>query len=130
MESSTKKCSNLETEDYRIQKRLPPTFPRRKNDVFVNQKSPFIAQFNKCKSLLSNGEKEICIHGLGASVNTAVNLALQIKSYFLDTVELDTNTSTVTLVDDFIPTTDKRKYHTEYRKNSAIHIKVKYVVNA
>ena len=122
--------SNLDQEDYQFQKRLPPTFPRRKNDVYINQKSPFIAQFSKCKSLLSNGEKEICIHGLGASVNTAVNLALQLKSYFLDTVVLDTNTSTVNLVDDYIPTTNKGRHRTEYRKNSAILIKIRHVTNS
>lgn len=127
MENTAKKNSDLDVEEYRFQKRLPPTFPRHKNDVYINHKSPFIAQFNKCKSLLSNGDKEICIHGLGASVNTAINLALQLKSYFLDTVVLDTNTSTVNLVDDFIPTTNKGKYRTEFRKNSAVHIKIRYV---
>ena len=127
MDNFPKKRMNVETEDYQILKRLPPTFPRRKNDVFINQKSPFIAQFNKCKSLISNGEKEICIHGLGASVNTAVNLALQLKAYFLGTVALDTNTSTVTLVDDYLPSSNKGKYRTEYRKNSAIHITVRLV---
>lgn len=130
MDNLPKKKSNLELEEYQIIKRLPPTFPRRKNDVFINQKSPFIAQFNKCKSLISNGEMEICIHGLGASVNTAVNLALQLKAYFLDTVVLHTNTSTVTLVDDYIPSSNKGKYRTEYRKNSAIHITVRLVKNS
>lgn len=127
MDNFPKKKVNPESEDYQIVKRLPPTFPRRKNDVFVNQKSSFIAQFNKCKSLITNGEKEMCIHGLGASVNTAVNLALQLKSYFLDTIVLDTNTSTVTLVDDYIPSSNKGKYRTEFRKNSAIHITVRNV---
>lgn len=127
MDNLPKKKTDIDPEEYQIIKRLPPTFPRRKNDVFINQKSPFIAQFNKCKSLISNGEKEICIHGLGASVNTAVNLALQLKAYFLDTVVLHPNTSTVTLVDDYIPSSNKGKYRTEYRKNSAIHITVRLV---
>lgn len=126
----TVKNPDLCIEDYRFAKRLPPTFPRRRNDVYINQKSPFIVQFNKCKSLLSNGEKEICIHGLGASVNTAVNLALQLKSFFLDTVVLDSNTSTVNLVDDFIPTTNRGKCKTETRKNSAIHITIRHVTNS
>lgn len=38
------------------------------------------------------------IHGMGAAVNRAVNLALQIESKFLGTVQLSVNTSTTTLV--------------------------------
>ncbi|KFM66911.1 Ribonuclease P protein subunit p20, partial [Stegodyphus mimosarum] len=107
----------------RFEKRLPATFPRRKNDVYINQKSNFIAQFNKCKSMLANEEKEIVIHGLGAAVNTAVNLALQLKSSFSESnLTLEASTSTVDLVDDMI-SEDGHRF--QYRKNSAIHIKIK-----
>nr|XP_015916314.1 ribonuclease P protein subunit p20 [Parasteatoda tepidariorum] len=119
---------SLDTDDdYLFQKRLPPSLPRRPNDVYVNQKTPFIAQFNKCKTLLSK-EKEIHIHGLGAAVNTAVNLALQLKTFYLNTIVLDTTTSSVELIDDFTPLNGKFKPKTNTRKNSVIHIKLTNVI--
>lgn len=38
------------------------------------------------------------VHGMGAAVNRAVNLALQIETKFLGSVQLSVNTSTTTLV--------------------------------
>ncbi|KAF8763572.1 ribonuclease P protein subunit p20-like [Argiope bruennichi] len=110
--------------DYRIERRPTPRLPKRKNDVYVNQKTPFMGQFNKCKSLLNN-EKEIIIHGLGAAVNTAVNLALQLKTFYSDTVTLEATTSTVDLIDDHHFSSGD--YRAESRKNSAIHIKLAHV---
>lgn len=121
----TEQDSNADA-DYLFAKRTNPKLPKNRNDVYVNQKSSFIAQFNKCKTLLSS-EKEICIHGLGAAVNTAVNLALQLKTFYLETVTLETTTSTVELLDDFIPRTPVGRQRTVKRKNSAIHIKIKQV---
>lgn len=111
--------------DYLFTKRYPK-LPKSRSDVYVNQKSSFIAQFNKCKTLLSS-EKEICIHGLGAAVNTAVNLALQLKTFYLETVTLETTTSTVELLDDFTPQTPVGRHRAVKRRNSAIHIKIKQV---
>ncbi|CAL1262777.1 unnamed protein product [Larinioides sclopetarius] len=113
--------------DYRIERRPTPRLPKRKNDVYVNQKTPFIGQFNKCKSLL-NSEKEIIIHGLGAAVNTAVNLALQLKSFYSDAVALEATTSTVDLIDDHHSSSGDHR--AENRKNSAIHIKLAYVTTS
>ncbi|KAG8200246.1 hypothetical protein JTE90_021901 [Oedothorax gibbosus] len=117
---------SVDDPDYLFTKRLPPKLPKSRSDVYVNQKSSFVAQFNKCKSLLSS-EKEIRIHGLGAAVNTAVNLALQLKTFYLETVTLEATTSTVDLIDDFTPRTPVGRHRTVKRKNSAIHIKMKQV---
>jgi ribonuclease P/MRP protein subunit RPP20 len=47
---------------------------------------------------LNEGEPEIVIHGLGAAVPRAVNLALQLKAKHMGTVEVAVNTSTVDII--------------------------------
>ncbi|GFT82202.1 ribonuclease P protein subunit p20 [Nephila pilipes] len=111
--------------DYRIERRITPRLPKRKNDVYVNQKTSFVGQLNKCKSLLLS-EKEIHIHGLGAAVNTAVNLALQLKSFYMNTITLEATTSTVDLIDDHHSLSTG--HSVENRRNSAIHIKLAQVL--
>lgn len=48
--------------------------------------------------LLESGQNEIIIHGLGAAVTIAVNIALQLQDKFHGTVKLAVNTSTVDIV--------------------------------
>lgn len=47
---------------------------------------------------MNDGESEIVIHGLGAAVPRAVNLALHLKTKHLGTVEVAVNTSTVDII--------------------------------
>ncbi|GFS32074.1 ribonuclease P protein subunit p20 [Trichonephila inaurata madagascariensis] len=103
---------------YRIERRLTPRLPKRKMAFFFNQKNPFLG--NSTGFLAS--ETEIHVHGLGASVNTAVNLALQLKSFYADTITLEATTSTVDLIDDHH--SPQNGHRVENRKNSAIHIKI------
>jgi ribonuclease P/MRP protein subunit RPP20 len=110
--------------DYILRKRLPPRLPRRNNDIYITNKSnhqvcicrihPIIedlriftmtnhvfhvqGQLSRCEKLLNDGESDIVIHGLGAAVPRAVNLALQLKAKHLGTVEVAVNTSTVDVV--------------------------------
>ena len=64
------------------------------------------------------------IHGLGAAINRAVNLALELKHTCVGNIETVTQTSTVELIDDLEPETDEREPDTFVRNNSAVHIKV------
>ncbi|XP_059165999.1 ribonuclease P protein subunit p20-like [Physella acuta] len=93
------------------------------NDVYISDKTNFKAQENKCQELLDSGN-EVIIHGLGKAVNRAINLTLQLKSKGLGTVQVCVQTSTVDLVDDYIPESDDRDMKTAIRSNSAIHIRV------
>lgn len=52
---------------------------------------------------------EIFIHGLGASITRAINLALQIQQAAYNSVSLSVNTSTVELIDDLEPKTKVRE---------------------
>lgn len=110
--------------DHVLRKRLPPRLPRRKQDIYITNKSNYKGQLARSEKLLESGEPEIVIHGLGAAVTRAVNLALQLKEKFLGTVELSVNTSTVDIVDDLEPLEDQAEYETNTRQNSSVHIRV------
>lgn len=59
-------------------------------------------QLYKCEKLFDKGASELVIHGLGAAVYKACNLALRLKEIHYGTLELDIKTSTVTLVGRYI----------------------------
>lgn len=52
----------------------------------------------KCEKLFDKGASELVIHGLGAAVCRAANLALRLKEIHHETLDLDIRTSTVPLV--------------------------------
>ena len=115
----------LDSEEYRFRKRLPKRMPKRKNDVYVNRKTDFKAQFGRClKMLEEERQTEIYIHGLGAAVNRAMTLALRLSEHFHGSIGTAVNTSTVELVDDLEPQQDEQEQETQQRNNSAIHIKL------
>ena len=125
---NNKKCSGeerdmMDREEYRLRKRLPPRLPKRKNDVYISRRVNFQAQLKRCQKLLDSGN-EVYIHGLGAAINRAVNVALQLKENGRGTVEVSVYTSTVDLVDDLEPDNDDDAPEVQHRNNSAMHIKV------
>ncbi|XP_043249593.1 ribonuclease P protein subunit p20 [Colletes gigas] len=121
----TAKRKKLSPSDYTIKKRQPFNLSGKRNkDIFVTNKTNFKAQIKKCEKLLSSGTSEVIIHGLGAAVHRACNLALQLKEIHYNGVELDIKTSTTTIIDDFEPLHDSADYETINRNNSAVHIRV------
>ncbi|XP_046396599.1 ribonuclease P protein subunit p20 [Ischnura elegans] len=110
--------------NYALKKRLPPRLPRKKNEIYATKKTPFKAQLARCEKLLQEGESEIIIHGLGAAVVVAVNLALQLRDVFHQTLDLDVRTDTVDIIDDLEPQDDETEPATSTRQNSAVHIRV------
>lgn len=116
--------------DHVVRKRLPPRPPKRPNDVYVTNRSNFQSELAKCQKLLEDGEKEVFIHGMGAAVNRAVNLALQLESKFVGGVQVAVNTSTTTLVDDLEPLHDQATYDTQTRQNSVVHIRIQRIAPA
>ena len=114
----------MDNEEFAIRKRLPRQLPNRKNDIFVTKKTNFKAQMNRCQKLFDSGLNEVVIHGLGAAVNRAINLALQLQRNSMRTLEIATHTSTVELMDDFDGEMDEFDSHVQTRNNTAIHIKV------
>lgn len=107
-----------------IRKRCPPRSSRRKNDIYVTNKSNFQGQLAHCEKLIENGENEIILHGLGAAIPRTVNLALQLNEKMRGTFDLYTETGTVQVVDDIEPLTDLAEGDIQTRQNSAIHIQL------
>lgn len=58
------------------------------------------------KYYFKKSENEVIIHGLGAAINRTVKLSLFIVRKSLGALYLSVNTSTVTLIDDYIPLKD------------------------
>jgi len=115
---------HMHDDEYEIRKRLPPRFPVRKNDVYVTRRTNFKAQIARCQKLLDGGFDTIYIHGLGAAVNRAINLSLQLKRRGLGSLDSAINTSTVEVTDDLEPLLDEMEAQTRVRNCSAVHIKI------
>ncbi|XP_064622640.1 ribonuclease P protein subunit p20-like [Lineus longissimus] len=115
----------VDEEQYTIKKRLPRTFPKRKNDVYVSSKTNLKVQLNRClKHFDENGFQEVFIHGLGNAINRAINLALQVQVHYGNVMEVSTHTSTLELIDDLDPKTEDAEPGVHSRNNSAVHIRV------
>jgi len=114
----------MDDEEYEIRKRLPPRFPSRKNDVYVTRRTNFKSQLARCEKLLDTGFDSIFVHGLGAAVNRAINLSLQLKRRGLGSLDVAVNTSTVEVTDDLEPLLDELESQTRVRNCSAVHIKI------
>ncbi|KAL6433004.1 hypothetical protein ACFW04_006356 [Cataglyphis niger] len=99
-------------------------------DIYVHNKTSFKVQLYKCEKLFDKGASELIIHGLGATVFKAVNLALQLKKIHHGTLDLDIKTSTVSLQDELVILDDDDADYGLYngelntRLNSGIHIRV------
>lgn len=78
----------------------------------------------KCCELLTKGENEIILHGLGAAIQRCCNLALQVKNNFHGVCDLEVNTSTTDLIDDLEPMTDDLEFGSQVRQTSSIHIRI------
>jgi len=115
--------SSLSNEEFIIRKRLPRSLPREFNDVYVTRKTPIKVQINRCQDLLDSGEV-VYIHGLGAAVTRALNVALAIKQNNCGSVDFDVRTATVNLVDDIDYTDEDRLPSVQTRPNSVVHIKL------
>lgn len=112
-----------------LRKRLPHSMPKRKNDLYVTRKTCFAAQQKRCHKLLYSDYNEIFIHGLGAAIPRAMNLALQLKMEGHGSLEVSCHTDTVYLVDDLEYEESETnplsgQVRSQKRLNSAVHIRV------
>ncbi|KPI95650.1 PREDICTED: uncharacterized protein LOC106115667 [Papilio xuthus] len=110
--------------NYAFKKRLPVRPIDGNNVIFVTKKTNFKAQLDKCCDLLTRGEKEIILHGLGAAIQRCCNLALQLEILFSGTCQIEVNTGTVDLVDDLEPLVDDLDFGSQVRHSSSIHIRI------
>ncbi|KAI8590877.1 hypothetical protein BDZ88DRAFT_379755, partial [Geranomyces variabilis] len=79
----------------------PPTLA---TDIYVSRKSTVQAQAKRARTLLDGPDVTfLTIHGLGAAINRAIELALHLKEQYQDRIAWTISLSTVTLVDDVEP---------------------------
>ena len=114
----------IDSSEYELRKVLPPRLRKEKNDVYISRKTDFKAQEGRCMKLLDSEYEEIFIHGLGAAVNRAINLALQLERKYLGMVELETETSTLEVTDQLLPLLDDLEAKSRSRFISAVHIRL------
>lgn len=99
----------------------------KRQDIYVSRKSNFQALYQRALKLLNDdsmgeGTGTVTLHGLGASIEKCVELALKIKE--TQHAKLETTTSSEELVDEVMPATDDDLPSWSVRVNSAIHIKI------
>ncbi|XP_072949409.1 ribonuclease P protein subunit p20-like isoform X1 [Epargyreus clarus] len=123
-EKRPKNPKRTPNKNYAIKRRLPIRPKEGDNVIFITKKTNFKAQLDKCCDLLTKGEKEIILHGLGAAIQRCCNLALQLEILFSGTCQIEINTSTVELIDDLEPLTDDIDFGAQVRNSSSIHIRV------
>eukprot|EP00118_Oscarella_pearsei_P006396 m.28834 g.28834 ORF g.28834 m.28834 type:complete len:174 (+) comp31064_c0_seq1:17-538(+) len=109
---------------YSHHKRKPHRSVESRNDVYVSRSSNFKMQLERCEALLEKEFDEIVIHGLGAAVNRAIHLALQLEERGEGKRAISASTSTVELVDDFEAEDEDGYSYSEKRNNSSIAIRV------
>ncbi|CAI8051258.1 Ribonuclease P protein subunit p20 [Geodia barretti] len=119
-----KRRSDKKEQSYVRRKRPPKRLSQRPNDIYVNRNSDFSGQLARSHKLLDQGAQELFIHGLGAAIHRAINLALQLKETSSHSLEVSCTTSTVELVDDLEPLDDESDFKTQTRPSSAIHIRL------
>lgn len=99
----------------------------KKQEIYVSRKSNFQALYQRALRLLNDdsqgeGMGTVTLHGLGASIEKCVELALKIKE--AQHAVLETTTSSEELVDELTPATEDDLPSWSVRVNSAIHIKI------
>eukprot|EP01095_Lingulamoeba_sp_RSL-Kostka_P014660 TRINITY_DN6496_c0_g1_i1.p1 TRINITY_DN6496_c0_g1~~TRINITY_DN6496_c0_g1_i1.p1 ORF type:complete len:133 (+),score=27.84 TRINITY_DN6496_c0_g1_i1:42-440(+) len=113
---------------YKISKRTPNSLHSRPTDIFVSSDSPVPAILKRISKLIfKEGHKEITLHGLGSTITKTIEISQLFLEDNIGTIKIGANTSTVTLIDDFIPLYNNLDSFSTTRKNSAIHIKIQLI---
>ncbi|KIH55422.1 hypothetical protein ANCDUO_14422, partial [Ancylostoma duodenale] len=82
----------VDESSYEVKKRQPqkPSGIRGgHNHFYVTKKTSISATMKRIEEMLHNKENEIYIHGLGASLNRAMVLALEVQKSFTDAISLN-----------------------------------------
>ena len=91
------KKERLDLEKYQLEKRAPQKLSKNSNDIYVNNKTTFKAQLARCFKCLET-EDILFVHGLGGSIERAVELALELQLKSSTPLNTEVTTSTVNLI--------------------------------
>ncbi|RKO90413.1 hypothetical protein BDK51DRAFT_11793, partial [Blyttiomyces helicus] len=85
-------------------KRAPQRPPTLKTDIYVSRKTPFKAFVARAQKLIDADDfTSITVHGLGAALTRAIEVALRLKEANGERIAWVVTTSTESLVDDVEP---------------------------
>jgi hypothetical protein len=129
---------------YQHVKREPFRAAVQKNDIYIASRSVKPALLRRIRKLLTRdishqhsrpiigdttpatGPTTVSLHALGRCINLAVDVAMDAQKEFYGFLHVETVTSSVPLVDDFVPRDPSAGLPTltQVRYNSAIHIRL------
>ncbi|ETN71599.1 hypothetical protein RB195_001411 [Necator americanus] len=121
------RSGRVDESSYEIKRRNPqkPSGVRNCPEHFyVTKKTSIPITMKRVEEMLNNKGNEIYIHGLGASLNRAMVLAIEVQKIYTDAVSLNVTTSTVNVTDDLFPLSDEYEMGIRNRPLSAVLIHV------
>ncbi|KAI1296079.1 ribonucleases P/MRP protein subunit pop7 [Mortierella claussenii] len=119
------KRTRISKDEATLRKRAPLRPPTLPTDIYVTQTSSYKGQLTRAKKLLvDDGQPFIILHAMGPAMERAISLAMGVSAACSNQVRCHTETATVDLVDDVIPTDTERDLDTNTRQNSAVHIRI------
>ncbi|KAF9361451.1 ribonucleases P/MRP protein subunit pop7 [Mortierella sp. AD094] len=119
------KRARISKDEASLRKRTPLRPQTLVTDIYVTQTSSYKGQLTRAKKLLvEDGHPFIILHAMGAAIERAIGLAMGISNACSGQVRCQTETATVNLVDDVIPTDTEKDLETNKRQNSAVHIRI------
>ncbi|KAF8985533.1 ribonucleases P/MRP protein subunit pop7 [Entomortierella lignicola] len=125
MDKPETKRARISKDDATLRKRAPLRPPTLVTDIYVTQTSSYKGQLTRAKKLLvEDGHSFIVLHAMGAAIERAIGLAMGISDSCSGQVRCQTETATVDIVDDVIPTDTEKDLETNSRQNSAVHIRI------
>lgn len=77
-----------------------------KNEFFVSRGTKKVVVLKKATKLLDGEFDEVIIHGMGAAIYKAIDIAQDLVSKSLGELVMSPTTSTETLIDDYEPIVD------------------------
>ncbi|CAJ0928683.1 unnamed protein product, partial [Mesorhabditis belari] len=105
-------------------KKRPPTKVSARNQFYVKKKTCLAQQTKRIEELLQKEFDEVYVHGLGASLNKALTLVLELQRRSNGTLMADIQTSTVNVTDDIYSLSDEAEAGERSRPLSAVHVKL------
>ena len=108
----------------RLKQPLFHTIPLKPNQVLVSRKKhPRIYHERIHKLFFSMGHDEVYVQAVGASIEYAVNLALDVEAKYSE-VELDVDTFTMPITDELLDSESGESVKEQHRLNSGVLIKI------
>uniref|UniRef100_A0A1I7X7E5 Ribonuclease P n=1 Tax=Heterorhabditis bacteriophora TaxID=37862 RepID=A0A1I7X7E5_HETBA len=92
--------------------------------IWLMRRTNMQSQIKRIEDLLNNQSDQVYVHGLGASLNKALTLTVELQKKFSGAVQYHINTSTINVTDDLFPMSDEFELGVRNRPLSAVHVRL------